>query len=36
MKEEYISYIVSNLTSISLEVLDYIAQLIEKSVEQGL
>lgn len=34
MKEEYINYIVSNLTSINLEVLDLIAQLIEQSVQE--
>lgn len=34
MKEEYIEFIVSNLASINLQLLDLIAQLIEQSVQE--
>lgn len=35
-KETMIIYIQDNLQNVSIAVLDYIAQLIKKSVEQGL
>lgn len=34
MKEEYIKFIASNLASINLQLLDLIAQLIEKSIQE--